>query len=66
MMSVFVCENRTQFLAASSRAAVDKSTLDLTIKLRPRERAPQSVDARVSGRNGSLRWILRSARSASL
>lgn len=63
-LSVFVCEDRAQFLAASTRAATDSATMDLTLKLRPRERAPLSIAARVSGDADGLRWVLRPASTA--
>lgn len=64
-LSVFVCEERGEFLAASARAATDSSTMELTLKLRPRERAPLAVAARVSGDADGLRWVLRPAAPAS-
>lgn len=60
-LSVFVCEERAKFLDTSTRAAAEGSTLELTLKLRPRERAPLTVTARVTGDAGSLRWLLRPA-----
>jgi PAS domain S-box-containing protein len=58
-LSVFVCEERAQFLSACGRTAADASTLELSVKLRPRERAPVSVQTRVSGDSTGLRWVLR-------
>ena len=58
-LSVFVCEDRAAFLVASERAVASPEPLELSIKLRPRERAPLRVRARVSGDEGALRWILR-------
>jgi PAS domain S-box-containing protein len=59
-LSVFVCEDRTGVLAASARVATQPGPLELSIKLRPRERAPLTVTARVTGGDdGSLRWVLR-------
>jgi PAS domain S-box-containing protein len=58
-MSVFVCEDRAGFVAAAARLASDGGTLELRVKLRPRERAPVSATARVTGDNGELRWVLR-------
>src|SRR5437763_311427 len=52
-LSVFVCEDRTQFLSASSRAASESGAIDMTVRLRPRERAPQNITARVVGRDGT-------------
>jgi len=64
-LSVFVCEDRGRFLDESTRIARDKSTADLQLKLRPRERAPQCVTARVRGDGTNLRWIFRLARAQS-
>jgi PAS domain S-box-containing protein len=58
-LSVFVCEDRTTFLASSARAAAEGATREFTLKLRPRERAPVPVSTRVSGSTGELRWVLR-------
>jgi PAS domain-containing protein len=63
-LSVFVCEDRAQFLATSARVAGDNSAVELVVKLRPRERAPLVVSARLSGEAGSLRWVLRPAAAA--
>jgi len=60
-LSVFVCEGRTDFIATSARAAIESATIDLSLKLRPRERAPLRVSARVNGSPSELRWLLRSA-----
>lgn len=58
-LSVFVCEERTQFLHDSARAASQDTPIDMSLKVRPRERAPIAVSARVSGGNDSLRWVIR-------
>jgi two-component system, OmpR family, sensor histidine kinase VicK len=58
-MSVFVCEDRTQFLAEISRLALEGRNGELTLKLRPRERAPLDVVATVAADAQGLRWILR-------
>ena len=60
-LSVFVCENRSGFLVASARAAAEAVSTEMVLKLRPRERAPLTVNARVSGDAGTLRWVLRPA-----
>jgi two-component system sensor histidine kinase VicK len=60
-LSVFVCEERTQFLDASARVAAEGTPLDLSLKIRPRERAPMPVSVRVSGSPNELRWILHTA-----
>jgi PAS domain S-box-containing protein len=58
-LSVFICEDRGRFLDESTRIAREKSTTELHVKLRPRERAPQSLTARVRGDGANLRWIFR-------
>jgi len=58
-LSVFVCENRGAFLATVAGLASEASVLELTLKLRPRERAPLMVSARVKGGSETLRWLLR-------
>jgi PAS domain-containing protein len=58
-LSVFVCEERARFLADCARVAADSITLDLSLKIRPRERAPMTVSARVGGDAGGLRWVFR-------
>jgi len=58
-MSVFVCEDRARFIAVCETTATESGSLDLQLRIRPRERAPVEVSARVSAENGSLRWVLR-------
>lgn len=60
-LSVFVCANRAEVLAGASRAAADGQALDITLRLRPRERAPLTVRGSVTGDAGPVRWILRSS-----
>jgi PAS domain S-box-containing protein len=62
-LSVFVCEDRTQFLATSARAAAADAPMEMLLKLRPRERAPLTVSAQVTGDAAGLRWVLRPAGS---
>ena len=57
-MSVFVCEDRSHFLTEITRIAGERESTALNFKLRPRERAPLSVDAKVRGDAATLRWIL--------
>jgi PAS domain-containing protein len=59
-LSVFVCEGRSRFLLEASRAAELSTPMDLSLRVRPRERAPIDVAATVRGGNSFLRWILRS------
>jgi PAS domain-containing protein len=58
-LSVFVSENRAQFLQDCNRTDALQST-DLRLRIRPRERAPMDVIATVRGSSDSLRWVLRS------
>jgi PAS domain-containing protein len=60
-LSVFVGEDRAAFVTACARAAESHEVLDLTLKLRPRERAPLTVTARVIGSSQGLRWVLRAS-----
>jgi PAS domain-containing protein len=62
-LSVFVCEERVQFLAACAHASAGGPASDVTLKLRPRERAPMSAMGRVTGDAHTLRWVIR-ARTA--
>jgi two-component system, OmpR family, sensor histidine kinase VicK len=63
-LSVFVCENRGAFLAQAARLAAEASHSEITIKLRPRERAPLTASARVQGNADGLRWLLQPVHSA--
>jgi PAS domain-containing protein len=56
-LSVFVCEDRARFLAETGVSG-GWDTTDLSLKLRPRERAPLVVKARVRRDADRLRWIL--------
>ena len=58
-LSVFVCEERPQFLAACAHASAGGPASELTLKLRPRERAPMSASARVTGDENGVRWVIR-------
>jgi len=60
-LSVFVCEDRGAFLNASARVTNSADPMELVLKLRPRERAPLTVHARVVGDAEGLRWVLRPA-----
>lgn len=60
-LSIFVCEDRPQLLAASMRMAQHGEPQDLKLKIRPRERAPLAIDARAKGDNGNVQWTLRAA-----
>jgi hypothetical protein len=56
-LSVFVCEDRTRFLQDVARIAANSESAELTLRLRPREKAPLDVMAKVRG-GDSLRWVL--------
>jgi len=60
-LSVFVCENRGAFLAQIGKFSAEPGVMEFSLKLRPRERAPLAVDARVQGDATTLRWLLRPA-----
>lgn len=57
-LSVFVCEDRSGFLTRIASASAQRSPMEFQFKLRPRERAPQLVVARVKGDDQTLRWLL--------
>jgi PAS domain-containing protein len=59
-LSVFICEDRAGFLTRIKGLADDSGPMEFAVKLRPRERAPQSVHVRVTAGGESLRWLLRS------
>jgi PAS domain-containing protein len=63
-LGVFVCEDRAQFLAASAEVTQDGQPASLIVKLRPRERAPIMVDARVKADGDRLQWMLKTVESA--
>jgi len=64
-LSVFVCEDRAQFLVEAARASSETEPREIAFKLRPRERAPLTVTARVSGGDSGLRWILKASETLS-
>jgi PAS domain S-box-containing protein len=61
--SIFVCNDRTQLLAQALEIAQTRASANLSFSVRPRERAPFSVNARVVAAaepvDASLRWMLR-------
>jgi PAS domain S-box-containing protein len=63
-LSIFVCENRSRFLDESLRVAREARPQEVAFKLRPRERAPLDVMARVSGDASALRWVLHPSETA--
>jgi two-component system, OmpR family, sensor histidine kinase VicK len=56
-LSVFVCENRSSFLRDAAEASQTANGRELTLRMRPRERAPLEVTAKLRG-GETLRWIL--------
>jgi PAS domain S-box-containing protein len=64
-LSIFVCNDRTRLLAQALELAQSRASAELSFSLRPRERAPFSVSARVVAAaepiDASLRWLLRRA-----
>lgn len=58
-LSVFICQDRGRFLEEAARAVTDPAPIELSVKLRPRERAPIDVAVTVSGGGSVLRWVLR-------
>jgi PAS domain-containing protein len=56
-LSVFVCEGRTQFLQNVAAIAANPEAVELRLRLRPREKAPLDVSAKVRG-GEALRWVL--------
>jgi PAS domain S-box-containing protein len=63
-LSVFVCEDRDHFLDESLRVSREAKSQEMAFKLRPRERAPLDINARVCGDASSLRWVLRPQHAA--
>jgi PAS domain S-box-containing protein len=61
--SIFLCNDRTQLLAQALEIAQTRASANLSFSVRPRERAPFSVNARVVAAaepvDASLRWMLR-------
>jgi PAS domain S-box-containing protein len=68
-LSLFVCNDRTRLLERAQQLAQSRTSAELTFSMRPRERAPFSVSARVVAAgepmDASLRWLLRRADHAS-
>lgn len=57
-LTVFVCEDRAGFLTRLDQISSHQSPLEFELKLRPRERAPLRITARVNGDANGLRWLL--------
>ena len=62
-LSVFVCEDRTRFLLDAARVMSEVAPVDLTLKVRPRERAPLLIQAKVTADYAGLRWLMQPAPS---
>ena len=64
-LSIFVCRDRARFLSDAARVAANGETAVLNFTVRPRERAPLEVVARVGFREGAegveLHWNLQAA-----
>jgi len=58
-LSMFVGGDREQFLCDAATAAETRTPIELTFRLRPRERSTMSIAARVRGDGPTLRWVLR-------
>jgi PAS domain-containing protein len=56
-LSVFVCEDRTRFLQDVARITSSQESAELRLKVRPREKAPLDIVAKVRG-GEALRWVL--------
>jgi PAS domain S-box-containing protein len=56
-LSVFVCEDRSGFLQAAARAAGEREPTEMTLRIRPRERATIGISATIRG-GETLRWVL--------
>lgn len=65
-LSVFVCEDRTRFLLEAARVTPDAAPVELTLKMRPRERAPLLVTAKVIADDDGLRWLIQPAAPAEM
>jgi PAS domain S-box-containing protein len=60
VLSVFVSDERARFALQTAHLAQAGGSADWMLRLRPRERAPIEVAARVvSAGDGTLRWMLR-------
>ena len=63
VLSVFVCDERARFVTQTATLAQAGGSADWMLRLRPRERAPVEVAARVASTGDApertLRWMLR-------
>jgi PAS domain S-box-containing protein len=60
-LSVFVGEDRVRWLDRIRGIAESNGRLELTFRLRPRERAAVTVHARVAADDSTLRWMINQA-----
>jgi len=58
-LSVFICEDRSNFLEESVRLDREEASAEWQVKLRPRERAPLAVSMSVRSDGVNLRWVVR-------
>lgn len=66
VLSVFVSDERARFTMQAAHLARSGGTADWMLRVRPRERAPLEVAARVTAgtpADGTLRWMLRPVNS---
>jgi PAS domain S-box-containing protein len=57
--SVFVCQDRSGFLNLLESMRDQTGATSLTLRLRPRERAPLDVSATIRADGGAIRWLVR-------
>ena len=58
-LSVFICEDRSGFLSRVADLVAERSHAHLALKVRPRERAPLTVNAVAKADESEVRWHLR-------
>lgn len=64
-LSVFVGDDRVRWLDRIRGVAESNGRLEMTFRLRPRERAAVAVHARVVGDDATLRWMITAAADGS-
>ena len=68
-LSIFVCKDRGVFMSNTARIVTTGGTGEWILRIRPRERAPLDIVARVvvnqASANASLHWIFRPSPAAS-
>jgi PAS domain S-box-containing protein len=58
-LSVFVCEDRSGFLRMLESVPEHSRRIELSFRLRPRERAPLNVSATIRADGASIRWVVK-------